>query len=97
MILGVALGVGIRDRQLSDSTVTYTSVAILPPSRTDVDFDIQPARMQPIPSKICKSLVDWQYGEVLKDVTFEQELGCKRIISYHRYDKGELNASIQLR
>jgi len=98
LILGAGLGYGSREHQLAGNTVTYTAVAIHPPSQPNTDFDIQPVRMQPIPSKICKSIVDWKYGEVLKDLTFEQEHGCKRVISYHRYPQGEkLNAAIQMR
>jgi len=97
MTIGILLGIGIRDHQLVINRNTYTDVAINAPSSSDVDFDIQPARMQPIPSKLCNSLVDWKIGETLKDLTFEQKQGCKRVISYHRYPKGEFNASIQMR
>lgn len=92
----LGLGYGIRDHQLSSSIVPYTDVLILPPSEADVDFDIQPARMKPIPSKLCDSKVDWKYGETLADLLFEQRRGCKRVISYHR-PKGEMNAAIQMR
>lgn len=93
LILGIGIGYASRDHQLSNSIVPYTDVLILPPSQPNTDFDIQPARMQPISSKICYSKVDWQFGETLKDLLFEQKLGCKRVISYHRPQKGELNAS----
>jgi len=94
---GIVAGYGIRDHQLASNIVPYSDVLILAPSQPNTDFDIQPARMQPIPSKICYSTVDWKYGETLADLLFEQKNGCKRVISYHRPRKGELNASAQIR
>jgi len=98
LLVGTGGGYAIRDHQVVSNTVFYTAVTIHSPSQPDTDFDIQPARMQPIPSKICRSLVDWKIGETLKDLTFEQEHGCKRVISYHRYPQGEkLDVAIQMR
>lgn len=97
MIVGLSLaaGYGIRDHQLATHIVPYTDVLILPPSQPNTDFDIQPARMKPIPSKLCYSQVDWKFGEMLDDLTFEQMKDCKRVISYHR-PKGEVtNVSLR--
>jgi hypothetical protein len=90
-------GYGFRDHQLANNMFFYTEVMINPPTQINTDYDMQPARMKPIPTKICKSTVDWRFGEELADVTFEQLVGCKRIISYHRPLKGEIHASIQMR
>lgn len=97
VVVSFAAGYIVREHELNINSIPYIDVAIKSPSLPDTDFDIQPARMQPIPSKLCFYTVDWKVGEVLKDLTFEQRPGCKRIISYHRYDKGEVNASIQMR
>lgn len=85
--LGGVAGYGIRDHQLATHIVPYTDVLILPPSQPGDDFDIQPARMKPIPSKLCQSIVDWKFGDRLDDLVFEQKKGCKRVISYHPSSK----------
>lgn len=87
----------MRDALLARNIVTYTEVLISPASQPGDDFDIQPARMQPISSKICLSVVDWKFGEILSDLTFEQMQGCKRVIAYHRSKtKGVLNATTRI-
>jgi hypothetical protein len=96
MILGVALGVGIRDYQLTINRLTYTDIAIVTKFSAQ-DFLIWPDRMKQQRVQICtKTIVDWHEGEVLDDWTFEQEKDCKRVISYHKKEKGELNASTKL-
>ena|SRR5690349_14731291 len=90
---GIHIGYDSRNAELVSGFVFYTDVLINPPSQPNTDYDIQPARMKPIPSKICESSVDWQFGETLNDLTFEQMKGCKRVISYHRSLKGEVNVS----
>jgi hypothetical protein len=96
-VLALSFFVGYlkRDVEQFNNTVSYTDVLILPPSEPDTDFDIQPARMQSISSKLCNNTVDWKFNERLKDITFEQERICKRIISYHRYKQGEKYASLR--
>lgn len=51
--------------------------------------------MEPIDTTVCQSVVDWQEGETLCSLKYEQLFGCKRVIAYDRYNcvKGELNAS----
>lgn len=97
VVIGFGWGFGYRDHQLTGNVVTYTEVLVQPPSMPDNDFDLQPERMRPIPSKICQSQVDWRYGETLADLTFEQLRGCKRVISYHRYTGGINNARLSFR
>lgn len=87
--IGKDRGYGIRDHELASSIVPYTDVLILSPSQPNTDFDLQPDRMKPIPSKLCYLNVDWKVGELLADLTFEQRKDCKRVISYHRPTKGE--------
>ena len=96
-VLGILLGIGIREHQLLSNQQTYTDVTIVA-KLTDRDFDIWPDRMKQQRIQLCpSSTVDWREGEVLDDWTFEQRNGCKRVISYHKKPKGEINASIQVR
>jgi hypothetical protein len=97
VVISFSSGYIVREHELTVSTVTYTFVNISSPSEPDTNFDIQPARMPAISVKLCSNTVDWKFGEVLKDLTFEQRPGCKRVIVYHRFTKGEENASIQVR
>lgn len=91
---GSMLGYLYRSHQLADSTVTYTSV-LIKDKFSNEHFNIQPARMEPIDTTVCQSVVDWQEGETLCSLKYEQLYGCKRIIAYDRFNcmKGELNAS----
>lgn len=95
----VSFGTGymVREYELSINTITYTFVSVSSPSEPDTNFDIQPARMSALSIKLCNNTVDWKFGETLKDFTFEQRPGCKRVIVYHRFTKGEENASVQMR
>jgi hypothetical protein len=97
MVLGVLLGMEIRDRQLIHHSITYVDVEVVQ-KVTDREFWIRPDRMRKQHIQLCpESSVGWVDGEVLSDWTFEQRSGCKRIISYHEKQKGELNAAIQMR
>jgi hypothetical protein len=96
-VISFGSGYIVREHELATATVTYTAVNISQPSEPDTDFDIRPARMSSLSIKLCNNTVDWKFGEVLKDFTFEQRPGCKRVIVYHRFTKGELDASIQMR
>lgn len=99
-LLGILLmmtGYMIRDHQLVTSTVTYSDV-LIQKKVNDNRFLIRPQWMRTLDSTLCSgSTVDWQEGETLRDWTFEQRRGCKRVISYHRYIKGEVDASVQVR
>lgn len=64
--------------------VTYTDVHVEKKLSED-RFIVQPARMAPLDVSICPvSTVDWKPGENLRDWTFEQLPGCKRVVSYHK-------------
>lgn len=94
----VSFGTGymVREHELSTNTITYTSVSVLE-KLTEKEFWIWPERMKQQHIVVCpESTVGWYVEEVLTDVTFEQRLGCKRIISYHEKPKGEVDASIQI-
>jgi len=96
--MGMALGYGKRDHELIVSTITYSAVYVQQ-KINDQKFIMQPQYMRGIESELCSGPpVDWKQGETLKEWTFEQRHGCKRVISYRRYPKGEnLDASIQVR
>lgn len=91
LFLGFAGGWSLRNSSLASNRVTYTDVFVADKISQN-RFLMQPARMQPIESDLCYSDVDWEKGETLRDWTFEQLHGCKRVISYHRYLKGDLHA-----
>ena len=96
LAIGLALGYGARDRELSGNTQTYTDVAVLNKT-ADREFLVWPDRMRQQHITICpESTVAWRVGEVLKDWTFEQRQGCKRVVSYHEKPKGETDAAIQI-
>ena len=97
LTIGVSLGYGVRDHQLSGNLQTYTDVAITK-KIADRDFWIWPDRMKQQHIQICpESVVDWKSGTNLDDWTFEQRNGCKRVVSYHEKPQGEIDASIQVR
>jgi hypothetical protein len=97
VILGVILGMEIRDRQLVNNRQTWTEIEVQK-KFADRDFQIQPARMDTQHVQICpSSTVDWYRGERLDYWTFEQMQGCKRVINYHETPKGEENVSLQMR
>lgn len=97
MVLGVLLGMGIREHQLVKGQLTYTDVSVLTKFAAR-DFLVWPDRMKKERIQVCpESAVDWRAGEMLNDLTFEQKQDCKRIISYHEKPQGELDASIQMR
>jgi hypothetical protein len=97
LLMGLAGGYAIRDHQLITNQQTYTDVAVLR-KISDSEFLIWPDRMKQQHIQICAgSTVGWYEGEVLNDWTFEQRKGCKRVISYHEKQKGEIDASIQTR
>lgn len=97
LILGMVIGMGMRDHQLVSRTITYRNILIRQ-KVADRDFWVLPQWMEPQRVQLCKdSTVDWRAGEWLADWKFEQEPGCKRVIYYHELPEGELNASIQMR
>jgi hypothetical protein len=98
LVTGFGLGVGFRDHQLVTSQVIYHDVYVKEQLST-ARWRMIPQFMDKIDADLCLGPpVDWKVGETLKDWTFEQQKGCKRVISYHRYPKGDLlNAAIQMR
>lgn len=96
LILGIAIGYGIRDHQLVSNHVTYTDIDVLY-KVNDVRYFVQPARMRAMDITLCNERVDWNAGDLLDDWTFEQMPGCKRVISYHKKPQGELNADVSFR
>ena len=98
LILGAAIGYGIRDHQLASRLVNYQDVAVVQ-KFSDDHFLIQPARMVPLDSELCSDSIpnDLKQGDTLEYFRFEQRDRCKRLIAYGRKAQGELNASIQMR
>jgi len=98
IVLGVALGVGIRDHQLINQSHTYWDVAILE-KYSNISFRIQPARMQDGQWDFCEP-VPFQKYDKLRYITFEQKNGCKRLEYFQKLNPrlGEkLNATISSR
>lgn len=95
--LAFIVGYGARDVRLASNQYTYTGVEIL--NRVaERDFWIWPERMKQQHVQLCPvSTVDWYNGELLDDLTFEQQQGCKRIISYREHPKGGVNVAVSLR
>lgn len=90
-------GMWRRDAQLANHQVTYLEVYIAEKS-SDTSFKIQPARMAPIPTDVCHSVVDWKQGETLTYLTYEQMKGCKRVIAYDRHSPERMtDARLSLR
>ena len=97
LVVGMAIGYISRGFQLDSNKFTYTDVTVLS-KYNNKEFVIWPDRMKQLHVQLCEtSVVGWRKGEILDDFTFEQQEGCKRVISYHEKPKGEVNASIQIR
>jgi hypothetical protein len=97
LLVGLAIGYMSRDHQLSSNKFTYTDVSVLK-RISDREFVVWPDRMKQQHVQLCpESSVGWYEGETLDDWTFEQQRGCKRVVSYHEKQKGEINASVQIR
>lgn len=97
LVLGIIIGYASRDHQLVKRTITYKNVLIAAKVASD-DFWVVPEFMEKQHIQLCpSSIVDWREKEMLSDWTFEQQQGCKRVISYHEKPQGETNASIQMR
>lgn len=95
LALGIIIGYASRDHQLVNRTITYKNVLVAVRTAPD-DFLVVPEFMSKQHIQLCpESVVDWREKEVLSDWTFEQQEGCKRVISYHEKTEGEMNASIQ--
>src|SRR5215472_13427683 len=70
-------GYGEAQREFARVRHTYTDVAVL--IRHDSrHFTLQPARMAPFEAATCEA-VDWQAGEHMKQLTYQQRYGCKDV------------------
>ena len=96
LILGIAIGYGVRDHQLVDSTITYRNV-LVQQRLAERRYRVIPQWMSRLDVELCQGPpIDWQEGDTLDEWTFEQQRGCKRVISYHK-KQGELDASLSTR
>lgn len=77
-LLFVLVGWALAYYQFHSDRYTYTDVLVV--GRQDGNhFQLQPARMQPWNATVCGKAVDWQVGEKMKFLQYQQHSGCKDV------------------